>query len=475
MKIQLSQTLSQKLILTPQMKQSLHILQLPLMDLCEYLDHEVEQNPVLEKQPSDEQPNNTKNDESFIDFATDLIQDNLYKDCPSGDYPEELRKKYEYHQSSIIKPTTLNEVLMQQLRTLKLTLKEQTIGEFIINCIDDNGYLTTPLEQIKNLLEKESIFSDSLSFEDLERILALIQHFDPCGVGARNLKECLLIQLNSRQESSNLVYEIVENFLDDVAKKRVRVIAKKLKTTPQRVEKAITTISSLEPKPGRLFSPSPHVTRSHSEPDVILENNEGKQELIINKHYIPKLRISFYYKKLLRSEQISEETKQYIKEKIKSAQTLMRSLTQRNSTLQRVAECIIDIQKDFFIQGDLAALKPLTLKKVARIVERNESTISRVVNNKYIKTPYGTYKLNYFFSRPVNTAHANSTTLSSETIKSHIYNLICEEKKTTPLNDSKISNLLKKEGITIARRTVAKYREMLKIPPAHRRKKSAKN
>ena len=469
MDLRQTQKFVQKLALTPQMKQSLRILQMPLLELKDYIEKEMEENPVIEKEikESSEIPSL---EESFLDTASH----NEYQQYPIGDYANELNRIKSYRQNSITKEKTLQEILLQQLRMRKLSDKEYITGEFIIHYIDENGYLTLPVEEIISFLNnKNKQLNERITREDVENALSIIQSMEPAGIGARNLKECLIIQLKAKNKTNTLAYKIVEKYLSDVARNKIRVIARKLKVRLDKVKSAVKEISKLEPKPGRLYSFGGESRMHHDYPDVIIEKNKADYEIIINNPEAIGFKINPLYKNIIKSGKVPPETKKYIREKIKSALNLKKALSQRDSTLRSVAKCILDIQKDFFDHGDTTLLKPLTLKDVARMVKRNESTVSRVVNRKYVKTSHGIFKLNYFFGKPIKTNMGIH--LSRESIKTYIYDIINEEDKKHPLNDTEISKLLRKERLNIARRTAAKYREELGIPPASKRRTAKKN
>ncbi len=460
MRLRQDQKLKLKLALTPQMKQSLSLLQMPIIELRTYLEQEVEENPLLEDELS---LGKTSLEELQ---QTDTYDNILY--YSQGEDSEDSIRKYTYRQTLITAKPTLQEVLLRQLRMIPLSDIDTKIGEEIIGNIDDNGYLSCSLDEVGDALKNKLFLS--LEHSRIEKILRLIQKFEPIGVGARNLRECLLIQLKFLRRENSLTYKIVERFLPEVAAKKVRVIARKLKVSPSRVRRAIEEIFHLEPKPGRMFFPTQYSTiTSPSHPDVIIKKSQDTYEVIINQQDIPRFRINKKYQELLSSSDVSEETKEYIRSKLKRIQNIQRALTLREETIRRVSESILEKQKDFFAQGDISLLKPMTMKEIAQIIGRNESTVSRVVNSKYVETPYGTFRMSFFFHRPLN----NSTThsISREMIKSHIHNLIEEENPHTPLTDEEIAKLLKERGIKIARRTVTKYREELKIPPAHKRRK----
>ena len=468
MDLKQTQKFVQKLALTPQMRQSLHILQMPFLELRNYIEKEIEENPVIEKEMKDSSETASL-EESFLETT----YQNEYQQYPTGDYANELNKIKSYQDNLITKEKTLQEILLQQLRMRKLSDKEYIIGEFIIHYIDENGYLTLPVEEIVRFLnDRNDPLNKAITRGDTENSLSMIQSMEPAGIGARNLKECLLIQLKSKNKTNTLAYRIVGKFLPDVARNKIRFIARKLKVSPDKVKSAIKEIAKLEPKPGRLYSFGGASKTHHNYPDVIIEKNKSDYEIIINSASTISFKINPLYKNIIKSGKVPLETKKYIQEKIKSALNLKKALSQRDSTLRNVAKCILDIQKDFFDHGDTALLKPLTLKDIARKVKRNESTISRVVNRKYVKTSHGIFKLNYFFGKPIKTKVGIH--LSRESIKTYIYDIINEENKRHPLNDSKISDLLRKESLNIARRTVAKYREELGIPPASKRRTTKK-
>ncbi|MGD9015635.1 MAG: RNA polymerase factor sigma-54, partial [Candidatus Omnitrophota bacterium] len=383
----------------------------------------------------------------------------------AGYSQEEAQKKQSYRESLVTKGPTLQEHLIRQLRMQELDENEYKIAELIIGNIDQNGYFQSSIEDIVQALSSKGI---EVKSEDANKILAILQTFDPIGIGARDLKECLIIQLKAKEKQNSLCYQIVEHYLPDLARNKLKNIAKALKVSLDKIKEAAKEISLLEPKPGRAFTQSETRRVISRSPDIIVEKIDEQYEVIVNNRELPKLKISAQYKNLLNRKDTPEETKNYLKEKINSALWLIKAVMQRQDTIRRIAECIIDIQKDFFAQGQEEQLKPLTLQEVAQRVGRNESTISRVVNNKYIQTPYGIFKLDYFFSGSYQTEQGEA--ISSEAVKSQIIALIDEEDHQHPLSDDKIVKLFKAQGINIARRTIAKYREELKIPPSHQRK-----
>jgi len=457
MKIKQEQKITQKITLTPQMKQFLHLLQLPLMELKAYIDKEMEENPVLEY----ESPPQTET--SLFDEETKKI---LEIEEPKEEYTfpsSEEEKKQNYKRSLITQKITLQEHLLRQLRLHRLKEKEYKIGEYIIANIDEDGYLKESCEEILESLGKEM----PISKEEVEKIIKLIQTFDPVGVGATSFKECLLIQLNAKKIKNPIVYEIIQKYLSLLARKKLKEIAKQMNTSLSKIEKAAKIISKLDPKPGKKFSftdPPPLIT-----PDIIVEKINNRYEIIINSRSLPPLRISSYYKNLLNSSSVSRETKKYLQEKIKKAVELIKTLTEREKMIKKIVEYILQIQNDFFEEGDISLLKPLTLKELAEKIKKNESTVSRAVNKKYIQTPYGLFPLNYFFTSHLKTDDGEK--ISTQKIKSLILEFIEEEKPSHPLKDSQLTRILKRYGVRIARRTVAKYRKELGIPSYSQRKK----
>lgn len=458
MKMRLTQKMAQRMALTPQMRQSIHILQLPLLELRTYLEQQIQENPMLE----DSQAAELKDSKSDKEIAR-LIELSSENRKDSTDYfntgysQEETEEKQNYLETLIIKQPTLQEYLLRQLGLQPLNEIEYKIGELIIGNIDENGYFQGSIDGVAETLK--------VTAQEVESVFSLVQTFEPTGVGARNLKECLLLQLKSQGKQGSLAYKVVENYLLDLAKNKAELIARGLKAPFESVKKALKEISALEPKPGRSFG---QVENRRILPDIIVEKIEDNYEIVINDRWLPPLKISSQYKNLLESKDTPEDTKVYLKEKLNSVLWLFRAINQRQETVRRVAECIIQTQKEFLEFG-CGHLKPLTMKQVAEMVGRNASTISRVVNNKYMQTPYGIFELSYFFSSAFKTSAQEL--VSTDAVKTQITTLIQDEDPLHPLSDDKIVTSLRAQGINVARRTVAKYREKLKILPSHLRKR----
>ncbi len=466
MQIKQEQKITQKITLTPQIRQFLHLLQLPSIELKEYLDTQIEENPVLEYVDVENEFESIEENEKVKQL---LKIEEAKESLPfaSLQYDSEGEKKRRYQENLLTQTITLHEYLLRQLRYCRLSEKEYYIGEYIIANIDENGYLKESIEEIKKELNKNY---PTITEEEITRILKLIHTFDPPGIGARSLKECLFLQLEVKKIDNPLVYKLIDEYLPLLAKRKLKEIAKKLKVSLNKIEKAFKTITSLNPKPGKEFSLNEKAQAII--PDIIVEKIGNHFEIILNTKDIPNLRINPRYKTFLASPKTSPETKKYLRKKIKQAMELIKALTEREKMIKEITRHIIEIQKDFFEEGDPSLLKPLTLKELAKKLGKNESTISRVVNKKYIQTPFGIFKLDYFFTSHLETKEGEK--ISTQKIKSLILELIAQENNLSPLKDYEITRILKRFGIRISRRTVAKYRKELKIPSYSQRKNKSK-
>jgi RNA polymerase sigma-54 factor len=466
--IKLSQKLSQSLVMTPQLQQAIKLLQLGREDYLEEIEKALLENPVLENAqeveryvppatPEGDKPVQREGAEAKpeTDFANyfELHADSVSTTQYRGKDWDEERPSLE---SSLSRKQGLAEHLMWQLRTSELTSKEKEAAVFIIGNLDRNGYLSASLEE----LSEDSGMEPAI----MERALKEIQTFDPIGVGARDLRECLLIQLDNSGMGDSLAAKIVDSALSKLETRRYEAIAKELGVAVEQVYEAIKAIQRLEPRPGRPFVDEEPI---YITPDIYVRMVEGEWRVSLNEAGMPKLRVGKGYQELIEKAPAGSE-KEYLQEKLKSASWLIRSIQQRQQTIYKVAESIMRFQSDFLEQG-ISGLKPLVLREVAEDVEMHESTVSRVTTNKYIHTPHGVFELKYFFSSGLNSADGSS--VSSESVKEKIKAMIAEEKPTEPLSDQSIAEQLKREGIDIARRTVAKYREMLGIPSSSSRKK----
>ncbi|MEN2993849.1 MAG: RNA polymerase factor sigma-54 [Thermodesulfovibrio sp.] len=456
--------LTQKLTLTPQLQLQLKLLQLPQLELSQYIQLELMENPMLEL---DEETENVQQeiysqeneeliaidklerimiDEYFIERADDG------RDLGYFNPGVEEKPSFELFYSTT---SDLWDYLLWQLRLSKAPEKIREVAEMVIGNIDEDGYLKATEEEIAEM--------SNTDIETVKKAIAVVQEFDPPGVGARDIKECLILQLKALKLENTLVQFLIEEHLEDIKKKKYENIAKKFGISIDEVIQAVKIIEKLEPRPGRNFSKT---IVSTPVPDVYVNKVEGEYQILLNDEGIPKLRLSKTYKELFMQKNLSNEEKKYFKEKFKNALELLRAIEQRNRTIYRVTESIIKFQREFFDKG-VSYLKPLNLKDIAADLGLHESTISRVTSNKYLACEHGLFSFRFFFS---NALSSNYGGISTKLVKDLIQKIIEEENPTNPLSDKEISEILKKKGIDIARRTVAKYREELKIPPKPLRK-----
>lgn len=446
---------SQKLIMTPELRQAIEMLQFNSMELKDYITRELEENPMLESKDTEsdslENPDEYKKDEIDWKEYLEKQNDNTYS-------PQIDKNPEDYNYEAFVTDTpTLNDHLMFQLGISKLSHKEYEIGENIIQYIDDNGYLQVPLEEISN--------NKKVDMLQLEKILNVIQRFEPLGVGARNLKECLLIQIREEKDIDSNVANIIENYLEDLGHNRIQKISKELDISLNKVQEICDYIKGLEPKPGRSFSGNEDEVR-YITPDAEIRLVEGKFQVILNDIAGPRLNINNYYKKLMNRDS-DDKTLEFLNDRFNRAMWVIRSIEQRRATIQKVIESILKFQMDFFLEGE-KSLKPLTLKDVAEDIQMHESTVSRTTNGKYVQTPRGLFELKYFFSSGLLGKDGD---MSSTSIKSILKDIIDNEDSKKPYSDQKLSDLLKIKEINISRRTVAKYRDELNIPSSSMRKR----
>jgi len=452
----------QKMMLTPKMLLSMHVLQLNIMDLRVFMQAELEENPLLEEEVSGWQPDE---DEAKLDRElSQLVDENIDDQDFSGVEKDEglgaSEEKSRYLESLIVKKESLYEHLNWQLEVLSKDAEQKRIGEFLIGNLDDNGYLKIDLKEVRDAL--------AVSSRSAKSALSLIRSLDPVGVGARNLKESLLLQLIHAGKGNTHLYRIVHSYLEELEKGNYERIAEALSITVKEVELAKKRLSYLNPYPGATFSRDVTIRII---PDVFLDKNNGSYNVDVNEDDLPRATVNRLYANMLRNKKADEMTKKYIKNKLLASRWLIDAVKQRKNTLMRICECLIEIQKDFLEIGDIAA-KPLILKQVADRLSVSEATVSRAVSNKYLQTPTQLYSLKRFFVRAVRQESGITTTVLN--IKNKIKELIEEEKTREPLSDGKIALLLRKEGITISRRTVSKYRDSLRILPFNLRKNKSK-
>lgn len=500
-----TQRLSQQLVMTPQLQQAIKLLQLNRMELAEVINQELVENPILEetmetseegepvsegaheeqsldslesresegaldnKAPEkapDEQPMSGKEDDFNWDAYVEEFNSSSSPTTPSM---RELNEDLPSFDSVLTKTTSLEEHLAWQLSMVNVREEERKLGELIIGNLGDDGYLVASLED----LAKEA----AIELEDAEEVLKIIQKFDPVGVASRNLRECLLSQARFMNPRQPLVEKIIDTHLPELEKKNYQAIARALQLPLDKVIEAIKLILELEPKPGRSFQSSSDT--QYITPDIYVYKVGDEYVIMLNEDGLPKLRISPYYKNILQSAKAADNaandpsksklTKDYVQDKLRSAIWLIRSIHNRQKTIYKVTEAIVKRQRDFFEKG-VHFLKPMILKDIAGEVGMHESTISRVTTNKYVHTPVGIFELKYFFNSSINTSDG-ADALASEAVKEKIRQLVAKEDAKNPLSDQRIVELLLAENVDIARRTVAKYRDMLGILSSSKRKK----
>lgn len=458
------------------------LLQLPILSLEQKIKLELEQNPLLEEdlemeeemdqeleaelkteelELKQEEPENDgeweeetayEEDREEIDWDTILNDENNYEIKPPKDESAETFDRPEVNQ------TTLPEYLLSQLHMIDLSEQELMIGEYIIWNINEVGYLSVSVEFIAQNL--------GVTEAEVEKVLKIIQRFDPLGIGARDLQECLLIQLQESAEPNALAVTVIKEHFDDFKNKRFEKIAKKLDISLDEFKEVLNIITRLNPKPGEGYQ---NVYETSITPDVIVQKDGDEFKVILNDWNIPHLRINNSYKQLLLDKKkTSKKTKEFIKNRLESARWLINSIHQRRVTIVRVVEAIIKRQYEFFDKGT-NYLKPMILKDVAEDIGMDISTVSRVTNGKYVQTDFGVFELKHFFSEKIK--RQDGEDVSNKEIKNRIKEIIDSENPKRPLNDLKIVELLKKDGFDIARRTVAKYREQMNIPVSRLRRK----
>ena len=445
---------TQKPQMTQEIIQAIKILQFNNQELAEYVDNELLENPILEAIKD-------KTAEETVDF--DELKEHLLEinsEGHSSEYAERWDNNHEEFsfERYVSFKLSLIEHLLSQLQFAKLSEEEFGIGRYLIQCIDDNGYITTPIAEIASAL--------SASEESVETVLTTIQGFEPIGIGARTLEESLIIQLKHNGETDERVFEIVRKKLSEIGSNKLAYIAKDMSIPLGLVQEIADKIKKLDPKPGRIFDSDSTV--KYVVPDVFVDNDGEGLVVRTNDIGTPQLVISPLYYELKDRDEDSEELRKYLAEKFNSAMWLIRSIDQRKNTIRRVASAIVDYQMDFFRKGN-KYLKPLTLKQIGDTVGIHESTVSRAINGKYLQCERGVYEFKYFFSSGLRAEDGQD--FSSNSVKEMIREIISREDQSHPLSDLRIADSLAKSGIDISRRTVAKYREAMGIQPSSRRKR----
>ncbi len=478
MKVGLQQSikLGQELRINPRLYQAMDLLYMPLLDLQQHLKQELVANPFLELiEPTedgieDNEATETKEDENEVDWE-DILLDGF----DTGGRREEYEER-EYFEPTAVATRDLYDHLRDQITLLRLEPRQVVIAEEIIGNIDDDGFVTCPLEDIQQPLNaylaseeaKIAGFDGEAPFtlEDVEAGLRIIQSLDPAGIGARDLRECLLLQLRDKDETDGLVYEIIDKHFDQLVNHRWAEISKELGVSPQEVQAAADEIAKLDPKPGLQYALG---EGNYIIADLVVEKVDGDYLVFHNDTALPRLRLSRSYREVARDKaKFKGENKEFISNKLNNANWMIQAIEQRRQTMLKVMNFIVDRQRDFFEEG-IEHLKPLTLREVAEVISMHESTVSRVTNQKYVQTPRGVFPLKFFFSSGLSTDSGED--VSARGIKARIKKLVGEEDTRRPLTDQAIVDILKREGINIARRTVAKYRDQLGILSARMRKR----
>jgi len=457
------QNLTMQQVLAPQLQQSLQILQAPTLELRNIVQQELQTNPVLEEEiGAFDSEERTKDDREFEEEFERLARlDEEWRDYMaqnvsySSRNPEDEERR-QFFFDSIASQETLQQHLLEQLNTAEVSTSQREAAELIIGSIDELGFLQSSLEEISQ--------NTTHSVQELQQMLDLVQTFHPVGVGARDLKDCLLIQLRRLGKQDSLEYQIVSEFLEDLGRRRFPEVARRLGVSVEQVQRAANFISTLDPKPGQIFSPDPN---SYVLPDVSVDKIDDGYSVTLNGDQIPHLRISKTYKDLMTQGSNGAEVRDYIREKIRSGKFLIKSIHQRQQTILNIANEIVKRQHDF-LEAGTAFLKPMTMVQIADTVGVHETTVSRAISGKYMATPQGVFEMKYFFTPGYQTV--DGAALSNTSVKEAIADLVRNEQPRNPLSDKEIVEILSDRGIPIARRTVAKYRAELNILPSNLRK-----
>lgn len=467
--------LSQKLIMTPSLQQAIKLLQLSKLELQEVLNQELLENPLLEElqeqeeqqkaeetpeQKAEEEKKEEAKQEDDKDSFDEIDYDAYFQDYIEYGYNPRMTEEYEEFpiENTLTRPPDLTDHLAWQLAMSDASPRVKEIGTFIIGNIDEDGYLRASNEEIAE--------ATGAGEGEIAEAVGRVQSFDPLGVGSRDLRECLLLQLAGLEQDFPLVDQVIGEHWDMVMNRQFVQLAKLLGVELKELEAVVEVIKSLDPKPGRKYSTERAI---YVEPDVYIQKVGDEYVIQLNEDGMPKLRINGSYRQMLHSMDSKKdgETVNYIKEKIRSAVWLIKSLDQRQRTIYKVADSIVKHQREFLDKG-IDFLRPLVLRDVADDIQMHESTVSRVVSNKYMHTPRGLFLMKYFFHSGIDSDYGGD--ISSLTVKRKIQGYISAEDPRKPLSDSKIMKILNDEGINIARRTVAKYRDELNIPSSTDRK-----
>jgi len=475
MAIELKQQLklTQQLIMTPQLQMAIKLLQLSRLELMDTIRQELEENPALEEiqeVATEEQPEKESETESVAqpEAKEITIEEKIPDEVDWSNYIDEYSSSGRIHfeserrnsvqfESFTARKESLKDHLLWQLLMTSPTDEEKNIGSQIIGNLNKNGYIDIPFNEIATM--------SNAAPEKVEEVLSLMQTFDPVGVCARDLRECLLIQAKHFGLDNTIVTDIITNHIGDLENKNYKAIARAQKASMADIISTVNIIKGLEPKPGRKFSDEEPI---YITPDIFVYKYENDFVIVLNDDGMPKLRINSFYKNAMHQDKkISDKTKDYIQDKMRSATWLIRSIHQRHKTIYKVMESILKFQRGFFEKG-VGSLKPMVLRDIAEDIDMHESTISRVTTNKYAFTPQGTFELKYFFNSAIKSVHGED--IASASVQDKIRQLIENEDPKKPYSDKKIKKFLKESNINIARRTIAKYREMMGVLSSSKRK-----
>jgi len=472
--------LKQELKINPRLYQAMDLLYMPLLDLQQHIKQEMLNNPFLdleepavtdEELATPEKEKEEQKEENEIDWE-EILLDGFETGGRRAEYEDR-----EHFEPVSVEARDLYDHLHDQLNLLRLNAREVLIGEEIIGNIDENGYVTCSIEQVRDSLnqwiEDDGAVDDDtgepllpVEFVEIEAMLDTIQGFDPPGIGARNLRECLILQLRDAGQEGTLAWNIVDRYFDQLINHRWSEVSKEVGITPQEVCEAADDIAKLDPKPGLKYAAP---TEDYIVPDLIVDKIDGDYLVFLNDTSLPRLRLSRAYREIARDKtKYKGENKEFISSKLNSAHWMIQAIEQRRQTMLKVMNFIVDRQREFFEKG-VQYLRPLTLREVAEVINMHESTVSRVTNEKFVQTPRGVLPLKFFFSSGLSTTSGED--VSARAIKARIRKLVTDENEKKPLTDQAIVNILREEGVQIARRTVAKYRDQLGILSARMRKR----
>ncbi len=461
----------QQLVMTPQLQQAIKLLQYNHLEMVNAVEQELKENPVLEStsfdDPFTDQESPERDDlKSLEDLTTELTNPaaealtadwDSYLENYGGDYlpPNRDYSDRPSFENLVSYKNSLFKYLLEQLRLSRIEGGERVIALDIVGNLNDDGYLDVSIEDLAS--------NSNVPPEKIESVLKKVQEFEPTGIAARDLRECLLIQARSSEKPNELGIRILEEGFELLQAGKIEALARKIKASLEDTQNAVHFISTLNPKPGQIFGGSDTV---YIAPDIFIFKVGNDYSIVLNDDGLPRLRISSLFQKQLHNGSSSSTTKDYLQEKMRGAMWLIKSIHQRQRTIYKTTQSILKFQRDFFDKG-IDYLKPLVLKDVADDIEMHESTVSRVTSNKYVHTPRGIFELKFFFNSGIR---HGSEEIASESVKNHILRIVRSEDSKSPVSDKQIVEELAKLNITIARRTVAKYREMLGLPPSSKRK-----